>query len=341
MRDFGIEVEEEGLLIFQELVRGWALAAAGAESPENDHEVSVGVDLLVDVERVLEFVHGENVEVTREGSVYKKTEERILPRLATAAHSELFDGEPVGQWFALCRLLSFFEQDGSRLRCDPIRRRAWLMKRPLAKLREVYGVMQAESRGDRWSFHQAALREIFLDLLTHFQPGRWVSSRELFSAVLASYLLNLKDRGVDADFRRRWNEDFHHEKLMVPLEKLHHDLRFWVVRKLALLGLIDVGYREDKFAALRLSPLGGQLFGITLPPGEAGRLVVNPDFEILLFLGEREPELVLTLSQFADRKVSDRVKRYQVTAESVKRGVIAGMEVAGRVRGLGGGPSHA
>ena len=158
-----------------------------------------------------------------------------------------------------------------------------------------------------------------------------MSSRELFSAVLASYLLNLKDRGVDADFRRRWNEDFHHEKLMVPLEKLHHDLTFWVVRKLALLGLIDLGYREDKFAALRLSPLGGQLFGITLPPGEAGRLVVNPDFEILLFPGEREPELVLTLSQFADRKVSDRVKRYQVTAESVKRGVIAGMEVAGMI----------
>src|ERR1041384_3614672 len=289
MRDFGIEVEEEGLLIFQELVRGWALAAAGAESPENDHEVSVGVDLLVDVERVLEFVHGENVEVTREGSVYKKTEERILPRLATAAHSELFDGEPVGQVFALCRRLSFFEQDGSRVRCCPIRRRAWLRKRPLAKLREVYGVMQAESRGDRWSFHQAALREIFLDLLTHFQPGRWVSSRELFSAVLASYLLNLKDRGVDADFRRRWNEDFHHEKLMVPLEKL---------------------------PGVALPPRGGQLFGIPLPPGEAGRLVVTPDFEILLFPGEREPELVLTLSQFADRKVSDRVKGDQGTAES-------------------------
>ncbi len=328
LRDFGIEVEEEGLLVFQELVLRSALEEAGREAPENDRELSLGVDLLVDLERILEIIHTENVEVTREGAIYKKTEERILPQLATAAHPELFDGDPAAQLVGMCRRLNFFDQDGARLRCDPIRRRAWMSKRPMAKLREVYGLLQAESRGERWSFHQGVLREIFLELLTQFKPGRWLLARSLFTATLASYLLNLKERGVDAEFRRRWNEDFHHEKLVVSLDKLNHDLSYWVLHRLALLGLVDCGYRDGKFQSVKLSPLGGQLLGIPLPPGEPGRLIVNPDFEILYFPGgEKEPEVTLTLSHFADRTRSERVKRYQINCESVKRGVISGMDI--------------
>jgi len=39
----------------------------------------------VDMERVLEIVHSENTEVTRDGLIFKKTEERIIGQLATAA----------------------------------------------------------------------------------------------------------------------------------------------------------------------------------------------------------------------------------------------------------------
>ena len=329
LRDFGIEVEEEGLLIFQELVLSSAREEARKDPPENDREISLGVDLLVDMERVLEIVHSENTEVTRDGLIFKKTEERIIGQLATAAFPELFDGDSVGQVVALCRRLSFFEQDGTRLRCDPIRRRAWAGKRPMAKLRELYGHLQAESRGERWSFHQADLREIFFEELSRLEAGRWIPARPLLGATTAAYLLGLKARGVDAEFRRRWNEETHHGKLVVPLEKLSHDLSWWVIHRMALLGLVDLGYREGKFQSLRLSPLGGHLLGVQVPERDAGRLVVNPDFEILYFPGgEKEPEITLTLSHFAERVRSDRVKRYQLTQEGVKRGILAGMDLA-------------
>jgi hypothetical protein len=291
--------------------------------------VSLGVDLLVDIERVLEIVHLEQVELTRDGTVFKKTEERIGPCLITAAHPQLYGGEPVEQLFGLLRRLNFFDQDGARLRCDPIRRRAWIGKRPLAKVREIYHLLQAESRGERWSFHQASLREIFTEELKGFSAGKWVAARAVFNATLASYLGSLEKRGVDAEFKRRWNGDFQHEKLMVPLEKLAHDLSYWVLHRLALLGLVDLGYREGVFQALRLSALGAQLFGLESPAEvQPARLIVNPDFEVLLFPGgEREAELNLALSRFADRAASDRVKRYQINAESVKRGVISGMDV--------------
>ncbi|MGH9360905.1 MAG: helicase-associated domain-containing protein, partial [Thermoanaerobaculia bacterium] len=344
LRDFGIDLEEEGLLIFQELILQNALDRVRGEAPECDREVSLGVDLLVDLERILEIVHMEQVEVTREGTLFKKTEERIGPKLITPGCAEVFNGEAVQFLFGLCRRLNFFDLDGARLRCDQIRRRAWAVKRPLAKIREIFALLQLESRSVRWSFHQVALRELFTASLTALPPGKWVEARALFAAAVASYLLSLKQRGVDAEFRRRANEDFHHEKLMAPLEKLHHDLSYWVLHRLALLGLVDLGYRKKSLEALRLSPLGAQFFSLQAaassplgsPEGRmaspsaegAAKMIVNPDFEVLLFPGdERQAELTLTLSHFADCVASERVKRYQVNAESVKRGVIGGMEV--------------
>jgi len=328
LREFGIEVEEEGLLVFQELVLRASREEARKKPVENDREVSLGVDLLVDMERILEIVHSENVEVTREGAIYKKTEERIVGQLVTAVYPEIFNGDPAQQLITLCRRLSLFDLDGSRLRCDMIRRRAWLGKRPLAKLREVYNLLHAEIRRERWSFHQGVLRQIFIEHLTKFQPGTWIPARAIFTHTMASYLLSLKEREVDVEFRRRWSEDFHHEKLVVSLDRLHHDLSWWVLHRLALLGIVDLGYREGAFQSLKLSPIGAQLLGIPLPAVEPGRLIVNPDFEILYFPGsDREPDIVLPLSHFSDRMRSERVKRFQLNCESVKRGIISGMDV--------------
>ena len=210
----------------------------------------------------------------------------------------------------------------------------------MAKLREIYGLLQVESRGDRWSFHQAALREIFVDLLGRFPAGKWISARPFFAAAASSYLLGLRERGVDAEFRRRGTEDFHHEKLVVPLERLSLDLSYWVLHRLGLLGVVDLGYRDGKFETIRLSPTGAQLLGLPHEPGGPGRLVVNPDFEILFFPGgEKEPEMTLALSHFADRARSDRVKRYLINCESVKRGVLSGMDVTAILRFLEEGSS--
>ena len=53
--------------------------------------------------------------------------------------------------------------------------------------------------------------------------------------------------------------------------------------------------------------------------------LINPDFEVLVFPEmPLEDEANLVLSRFADRLGSDRVKRYRLTRESVKRGICSG-----------------
>ncbi len=328
LRDFGIDLEEECLSVFQELVLESAKQEIRGKEPDVDREVGLGVDLLVDIERVLEIVHHEQIEVTREGTIFKKTEEKIGPLLVTGGYRECLEGDPFQQALGICRRLRFIEQEGTRLRCDPLRRRVWMSKRPMAKLREVYQLLEAENRSDHWSFHQGALREIFTRFLGEFPPGKWLPVRPYLTACLSAFLLSLWDRSVESEFRKRWSEDFHHEKLMVSLDNLLLDLSFWLVHRLALLGLVDLGYREGRLEAFRPSPLGVKFFGLNPGPGQgSGRLIVQPDFEVLLFPGgDLEAEWSLMLSRFADRLGSERVKRYAISSGSVRRGVVAGLD---------------
>ncbi|HVR75987.1 MAG TPA: helicase-associated domain-containing protein [Planctomycetota bacterium] len=360
LKDYGIDLEEEALLVFQEIVREESLARAQGGSIENDRELSMGADLAIDLDRSLEILRAESLEVTREGHVYKKIEERIAGQFVTAQHPELHDGPPVGQVFELGRKLRFFDQEDHRMVLDPLRRRVWRKKPLLEKVAQVFEVFRAEKRGQRWSFHQSALREIFLEQIRTSAREGWVLARPFLVAAVSQYLLRLDEDGVREKFQRLCTGDFQNETLVVTLAKLYHDLSYWVLHRLALLGLVDVGYREGAFHSLKLSTLGKRLLAPeSVPAGhksvisrttgadtphDAGRdshdtghshdsardstsapqVLVHPDFEILIY-PEAPEDVSWTLSLFADRLDSDRVKRYQLTRESVKRGIVAGL----------------
>jgi len=78
----------------------------------------------------------------------------------------------------------------------------------------------------------------------------------------------------------------------VPLERLYYDLYHWLVHRLGLLGVADLGYRDGHLESLALSSLGAAVLGHAgAPAAQTGGLLVNPDFEILQFPGsEHEAE---------------------------------------------------
>ncbi len=339
LKDYGIELEEEGLVIYQEIVCETSLAAACIGPAESDREVCMGADLIIDLDRSLEVLRREALEITREGNVYKKIEDRISGQFVTTHHPELHDGSAVGNVIDLGRKLQFFEEENQRMVVDPLRRRVWRKKPLLEKVAKVFDVYRAERRGHRWSFHQTALREIFIDHLRRIAPGSWLAARPFFTAVIARYLLGLEESKVSAEFHERCTGDFKNETLVVSLPKLYHDLSYWVVHRLGLLGVIDAGYRGGAFQALRLSRLGMRFFAEDAVTGSTTsnttgsaapvstsemRILVNPDFEILIY-PESPEEASWTVSLFADRQGSDKVKRYKLSRESVKRGIVAGL----------------
>ena len=346
LKTYGIDLEEECLVIFQEVVQSQC-STAMASKLQNDKEYSLGVDLLIDIRRLLEVARSESLEVTREGTVFKKTEERLASQLLTTSYKEVLEGSSVHHIINLCKRLRVLDQGDHYLRPDPIRRKGWLKKRLSAMIRDIFDIYQNNYRGNRCSFHQRMIRQIFQEeLVKHSQKvykansakkdssngqqaqqdsRAWLLTKPLFTATISRFLSTLEEQKIAQTLQELKMEDFHNETLIVPLDRLYKDLSYWVVHRLALLGLVDIGSKGGNFESLKISTVGCRFFKIDLNSNEEGKLVVNPDFEILHFPGSKtQDEINYIMGAFTDRSESDYVKRYRITPESIKRGIISG-----------------
>ncbi len=338
LRRYGLDLEEECLVIFQEHVESHSRHVLETQNVENDQEYNLGVDLLIDIRRIIEIARHEMLEVTREGSVFKKTEDKIETQLLTSHYRSLFDGTPVHHVLGLCKKLRLLDQGDRYLRPDPMRRKVWAKKKLVAKTKSIFEIYQNEYRGGRWSFHQRLIRKILLKEVVNLPAATWVPAKAVFTLAIARFLSQLDSLDVATTFQELQVEEFQNETLMVPVDRLYQDLSYWFVHRLALAGLVNLGFREGNFVSMQLSSLGRRLFELEPSEDGGGKLVVNPDFEILLFPGGvRYEEMNYTLSAFAERTGSEWVKRYRITPESIKRGVVSGFSAEKILQFLGAG----
>jgi hypothetical protein len=162
-------------------------------------------------------------------------------------------------------------------------------------------------------------------VLKHFQPDQWIDVMALPFLARNVYLSALqKQEGPGAD-----NASFP-VRSSADLNSLSWNLFTWVRKHLYLMGMVDMGYDEDgRACAVRLTKMGAEFLGM-LPATDlsaAGHIVVNPDFEIVLFPGERSHELVYQLDRFADREKSDSLYHYRITPASLHRSLSEGLNL--------------
>ncbi|MEE3199421.1 MAG: helicase-associated domain-containing protein [Planctomycetota bacterium] len=334
LKDFGIKFEEEALILYQESLFEDFLGISTKLPRENEAEVFLGSDFVIDLERLLELVRSDKLEVTREGRLYKKIEDRISGSLISTRCQEVFEGKVVQHLLDTARRLRFFEVEDQRLVPIALRRREWQKKTLREKLQALFDLFLDDHKDGHWSFHQKSLRRIFLEQLKDFEPGTWLSLPSFLGATVARFLFTLEEAGIREEYQACCDDEHHSrnrgiaDPIKVSMAKLYHDLSHWVVHRMALLGVVDVGLASGTIQSLRLSDLGQRFFGLKdwEESDSLGRpALINPDFEVLVFPEmPLEDEANLVLSRFADRLGSDRVKRYRLTRESVKRGICAG-----------------
>ena len=325
LREYGIDLEEQALVLYQERVHESCIQRAESGFSENDREIALGADLMIDLDRLPELLRQEVPCLTRDGRVYKKVEDKLRDQLVVSNHQELIASSPVHHLFGIARRLRILEQDGQRVVLDRVGHRIWRRTSLADKVHKVFEIFFAEKGNQHWSFHQERLREIFLEELQRRTPGAWLVAKSFVSAVVARYLLSLESSNVRDEYERRLQDDFKNRPLVVTLATLHRDLSYWLFHRLALLGLVDVGYLDGAFYSFRLSRMGCRFFDLGAQMGytDGPQLLLNPDLEALVY-PEAPEEWSWTISQFADRQDSDLVKRYQITRESVKRAVSSG-----------------
>jgi len=334
LKDFGIKFEEEALILYQESLFEDFLGISTKLPRENEAEVFLGSDFVIDMERLLELVRSDKLEVTREGRLYKKIEDRISGSLIATRCQEVFEGKVVQHLLSTARRLRFFEVEDQRLVPIALRRREWQKKTLREKLQTLFDLFLDDHKDGHWSFHQKSLRRIFIEQLKDFEPGTWLSLPSFLGATVARFLFTLEEAGIREEYQACCDDEHHSrnrgiaDPIKVSMARLYHDLGHWVVHRMALLGVVDVGLVSGTIQSLRLSDLGQRFFGLKdwEESDSLGRpALINPDFEVLVFPEmPLEDEANLVLSRFADRLGSDRVKRYRLTRESVKRGICAG-----------------
>jgi hypothetical protein len=339
LADFGIELSGESVVVFEEVTERLLDAALRGGAAEHDHVDSARVDLLTDLQQFLRLVANTPLRVTQGRSIYRAAQHRILEAF-TFVEDALMDRE---RMFDLVYDLAFGLElvevtDDSRLRLTR-RGESWETQDLTDKVRVIYARFLEERLPDGRDFHVRRLRRAIAASLGQAPGGRFLPLDDVPFRVRNDYLAALEEQGVRDQYRNRFQYTYSPPR-ETP-EDLRRGLVEYLLTRLYPLGVVDVAMAHDRPVALRLTELGRRLFSgekltqaapppstETPPELPAKPLVVNPDFEVLLYPEGDVNEIAHRLSRFASRTKSDEVAHYRIARDGVERAVVKGMDAA-------------
>ena len=324
--EYGIHQFDEVVVVFEELVDA-ARAALDPSPPRITAVRSLGVDLISDISAFLSFVEHNPIRLTLSGKVYR-TAVRKLEESFILARSSGFSGPWLFQYlFEFCQSQSMLERGRDRSVVLTVKGRSWDRTPLEKKLSRLLKFACGNWTGVVEPFHGERLLELYLERLKQLKLGEWVDINAPAFSARNRYLAHLDHFGVRDRFQSRYQ--FAQQSGMRDPHQLAVALTTWARERLYLFGLIDVADIDAKPALLRLTALGAKALGLSVPDAEmdAGApLVVNPDFEIILFPDGDTYDLVTELDRFAERTSSDSVYRYKLTEASIEKAVAEGLE---------------
>jgi len=314
---FGIRQRGPVLAVFNEAVLAWLQREAGRR-PVNPHSVaSIGVDFVSNFSRFAAFVGDQNVRFTVRGTIFKSTGKRITESLIPNPGREFRRREILENLYRFSLAFRLIDRTGERSFRLTEDGQGFLGLPLPEKQRRILDWMVEDRTLPGDLRHQLRLRRTTLRYLKRLEPGVWYDAMFLPFVARNHYLAQLGLEGARAreaaSFPIRSSAD---------LRSLAWNLFHWIRKDLYLLGMLDMGYDEaGRACAIRLTPLGAELLGM-IPGRElegAGHLVVNPDFEVVLFPEEHSHTLVYELDRFCERELTDSLYHYRITPDSLQR----------------------
>lgn len=325
---YGIQLRDEALIVFNEVALAWLRKVAVPGDPDAPHEeLSLGIDLISNLSRFLDYIDENSVRYTVRGEIFKTTEKKILQYLIPNPGRELSREEVLAFIFRFCRTQGLIDRTGSRTFSVTTKGREWESHDLLDKRKHLLDFALADRRLPGEPFHHERMREIFMRLLKRVEPGVWYDLMYLPFLARNSYLSTLDDLRVEEHFAERSQKG--HFPSMEDPQRLAWDLVRWVRQRLYLLGMVDLGYdKSGRPVALRLTSGGARVLGLEGDEGTSqhvGSLVVTPDFEVVLFPTGDDAQLVHDLDRFCVREKHGSVVHFRITQDSVRRALKGGM----------------
>lgn len=325
---YGIALQEETLVIFNEVALAWLRRVAVPSDPDRPHEeLSAGIDLASNISRFLSYLSEHGVRFTVRGEIFKTTEKRILQHLIPNPGRELSRDDVLRFIFRFARHGGLIDRTGNRTFAVTARGREWETKSLGEKQRSLLDYALAERAIPGEPLHQVGMRDLYLRLLRRIEPGTWYDLMYLPFLARNTYLLNLEENELESELAERTLAG--RVPSLEDPQRLAWNLIRWARERLYLLGVIDLGYdKSGRPVAMRLTHAGARLLGLegaAANEGAPGSLVVTPDFEIVLFPTGDDGELIHALDRFCTREKQGSLLHFRISQESVERALRGGM----------------
>ena len=322
----GIQPYEHGVVVFHEVAL-WALRTRGVEQPPSvDLELSAKSDLASNVCRFLRELQQSKVLFTAEGELFKASAKRIAASLLSIPGGFLPAEAMLEVIYRFCLQRRLIDRRGERsLGPTPLGHqfeRASLTDQ--LKLLLSHFVEERNLPGE--AFHHTRMRRVLLRLLRRAEPLAWQDLAVLPFLTRNVYLSQLDTQAAEDFFAARFQGGAYTPS--ESLQQMSWNLLVWIKKRLFPLGLVDVAQHGGRVVALRLSRLGAELLDAepaTKVGGTRCSVIVQPDFEILVFPGDDEHDVLHLFDRFATRTKSDHVHQFTIDKESVTAGMEDGL----------------
>ena len=314
---FGIDHDDDTLIVFTEVTLAWFKRVAVPSDPDKPHdEASLGVDLVANFSRFFAYLIDNKVRFTAKGEIFKTTEKRILTELIPNPGRELERAEVLAFIFEFARAHGFVEVTGQRTFRLTAAGREWEAQDLEAKQADLLEAMTTTLDGKGESLHQPAMRRVLLKMFKRLETGVWYDVMYLPFLARNAYLAQIDGLGLEEQY-----ENGGRHGPAEDLQRLAWNLVSWVRKRLYLLGIVDLGYDDQGHpVAMRLTRTGARALGmIEHEPAHSGlgRLIVTPDFEVVLFAGSDDADLTHDLDRFADRAGGGELQQFKLSERSV------------------------
>ena len=334
--EYGINHFDDTLVLFDEVIQVFRTQLADDPANGLTDVRTCGVDLISDISNFLSFVAHNRIRLTLNGQIYRTVTKKLNEQFILSKKAEFGGLDPFDYVYKFSVAQKLVERRQDRSLHITVKGRMWENLALEKKLRALLDHAFKEPMQDGDTFHAPRLREHLLESLRTLQVGKFYAVEAAPFAARNAYLARLEEDHVRDAFQNRYQ--YAPTSVMRDANGLSQALFHWMRDRLYLLGMVDLGVIDEVPAAMRLTPLGARALGRSLPAdlAVAGRpLMVNPDFEVLLFPEEGDTyDLITRLDRFAERQSSDSVYRYRVTAQSIEKAVAEGVEVAEILRVL-------
>ncbi len=331
----GIQPAEQAVVVFHEVALEELQRQAASSVVPVQEALVCGADFVGNVGRFLRELQQSKVLFTAEGELFKASQKRIAGLLLPVPGGILTGEAELELVFRFCLYRRLIDRRGERA-LRPTAPGLEFDRAPLTeRLKQLLQHFVEDRSLPGEAFHQVRMRRVLLRLLRRAEPMVWREVAYLPFLARNAYLAQVDGAQVEEYFAARFQGGGY-----TPTESLQQmcwNLLLWVKKRLFPLGIVDLGLANGRPVGMRLSQLGAELLDAE-PAAKAGgtrsSVLVNPDFEILLFPGDDVHEAVHTFDRFARRLKSDHVHQFRLEAQTLRQGLGDGLTLEQIVREL-------